>query len=219
MSRECSRCENWLDFSEFSRNQWLKGDGISQCMDCVSSTQRPVQCEVCSGWYNSDNALLQHMKTHPTCEHCDERFHSAASLINHKEAYHNICDVCGRDFNSPNALFQHSKIHVPRNESCPICGVQKFRNPANAVAHVESGYCGGCLGRDNARAQIYQFVSQHAPTLRVPMIEDGYGGRGVVPDRPYRCTHCNKSFASLSAQMNHEGDLHRNERQLQQLGW
>ena len=47
-------------------------------------------------------------------------------------------------------------VHKPRNVSCPVCGVQRFRSPVDAVAHVESGYCDGCRGADNAARQIYE---------------------------------------------------------------
>lgn len=218
MSRVCSKCGYRLHADEFSGNQWSKGVGISQCMDCVSQAQQPVQCDVCDNWYSSDNALEQHMRTHPVCEHCDEQFLSRAALMEHMEYDHNICDICGRDFRSANGLFQHSKTHVPKNVSCPICGDKKFRNAANAVAHVESGYCSGCRGKDFARTKIHQFMTQNAPIFLAPMIENGPGSAGV-PDRPYRCTCCSKTFTSLSAQMNHEGDVHGNDRRLHQLGW
>lgn len=133
-------------------------------------------------------------------------------------SHQNICKICAHRFRLPHDLFQHMKTHAPTNVSCPVCGVQRFRNAANAVAHVESGYCTGCLGADNARTQIHKYVSVRAPTLCVPMIENGDSGQGV-PDRPYRCTYCSKSFKHLSAQMNHEGDVHKNDRNLQQIGW
>jgi DNA-directed RNA polymerase subunit RPC12/RpoP len=216
--RHCSECGSWCDADEFSNNQWRRGPGASRCIECVDRTEQPVECDVCARWLTSDNALAQHMKTHPECQYCDERFYSHAHLADHVNSAHNVCPTCGRDFRSPNGLFQHQKSHAPRNVSCPICGEQRFRNAANAVAHVESGYCAGCLGKDHARAQIHQFVTHNAPRLCVPAIENGYGGGGV-PDRPYRCTDCGKTFASLSAQMNHEGDVHGNNRRLQQLGW
>ena len=128
------------------------------------------------------------------------------------------CDYCGREFQSENSLAQHMKTHRPKNVSCPICGEQRIGSAANAVAHVESGYCSGCRGQDEARRQIYQYVSGHAPNLCVPMLENG-GHSDQVPNSPYKCTYCGKQFGQLSSQMNHEQDVHHNDRRMQQLGW
>lgn len=206
MYRECSQCYRNLDSDDFSTNQWMKAVGVSRCLDCVSSSQQSVRCDICYNWYTGTNSLMQHMRTHPSCEYCDQSFLSNSDLNSHKNNDHHFCAICDRIFSSANGLFQHNKTHVPRTVSCPICGVQKFRNAANAVAHVESGYCNGCRGKDNARNQIYQFVSKNAPGLRVPMIENGQGISGV-PERPYKCTRCEKCFTTLSAQMSHEGDV------------
>jgi len=218
MSRRCDRCDKWCYRDEFSSNQWAKGEGSSKCTDCVSEIQREVQCNICRDWFQGENSLAQHMKTHPSCSICDRLFHGKQDLAEHMYDAHPTCPECHRGFRTAHDLFQHSKVHLPRTVSCPICGVKQFKNAANAVAHVESGYCSGCLGQDNARTQIFEYVSRHAPSLRVPMIENGYSAYGV-PDMPYRCTFCTKQFAHLSAQMNHEGDAHRNNRHLGQLGW
>jgi hypothetical protein len=50
------------------------------------------------------------------------------------------------------------------------------------------------------------------------MIE--YGGVGDVNDRFYQCTYCAKTFVHLSAQMNHEEDIHGNVRNsMRHIGW
>lgn len=63
----------------------------------------------------------------------------------------------------------HLQVHRPRNDACPICGDRRFRSGANAVQHVESGYCSGCYSTDgdNDRQQIYNFArSQHLNPTR-----------------------------------------------------
>merc|ERR1719229_915746 len=77
------------------------------------------------------------------------------------------CHKCYRVFNHWNpavnqhSLRQHMQVHEPRKVSCPLCGVTKFRNSANAVQHIEAGACTACRGHDNARSQIYRFVSRN----------------------------------------------------------
>ena len=55
-------------------------------------------------------------------------------------------------WNSPHVLT--AQVHEPRKVSCPLCGVTKFRNAANAVQHIEAVACTACRGRDNARSQV-----------------------------------------------------------------
>lgn len=218
MWRECCECEHNLHADEYTSNQWAKGVGRSKCMTCVDRSMQSAQCHICLNWYSGDNSLKQHMKTHPDCEKCGKILPSNDELMRHMDEYHPSCAVCNRTFQSPNALMQHSKTHVAKTVSCPICGNKKFRNAANAVAHVESGYCSGCRGSELAKSSIYDYVSSRAPTLCVPMIENGYTSRSV-PDHPYRCTKCSKTFSRLSSQMNHENDVHGDNRKLQQIGW
>jgi hypothetical protein len=79
------------------------------------------------------------------------------------------------------------QVHCPRNVPYPVCGEVRFRSGANAVQHVESGYCSGCRGHDNARQQIYNFASLK-PTMKpnmnsVPQLTYG-GSYGAIPHCP-----------------------------------
>ena len=78
---------------------------------------------------------------------------------------------------------------------------------ADALLHLESGYCPGCRGKDNARTQIYTFVSRNAPCVISDrlMIENGDGG---VPSQAYRCNECGRSFDRLSSLMQHQNSKH-----------
>jgi hypothetical protein len=99
----------------------------------------------------------------------------------------------------------------------PLISLKRFKTGANAVQHVESGYCSGCLGRDNARQQIYQFAQQQGAMQRFmserPMITNGAFNSGV-PDFPYCCNQCNKLFRNLSQLMQHQDQRHNNTRML-----
>ena len=68
------------------------------------------------------------------------------------------CHECGRVFANSNELNMHMQVHRPRNVACPVCGETRFRSGANAVQHVESGYCTGCRGQDRARENIYKYA-------------------------------------------------------------
>ena len=123
------------------------------------------------------------------------------------------CHECYRVFQSQNQLNMHMQVHRPRNISCPICGETRFRSGANAVQHVESGYCSGCPGRENARNQIYQYASSQSamrPYMTdVPMLTNGNYRVGQGPgDFPYQCPHCSKSFRQLSQLLQHKDQKH-----------
>lgn len=129
----CSQCRYSCEKSEFSSNQWRKGDGLGRCIDCVEG----AQCDL------------------PTCPQCR------------------------REFRTEHELTQRMKVHRSRDVACPVCGDRLFASGANAVAHVESGFCTGCRGKDNARAAIHGFVAHNAPHLRNKMI--GYDGNYSGP--------------------------------------
>ena len=142
---------------------------------------------------------------------------SASSRAYYSYSYN--CEVCGKSFPDENQLTQHKKVHRPKDTACPICREVRFASSSNVVAHVESGHCPGCPGKEVARDQLFRFVNRHAPSLLVPRIEFyGHDARDqTVPQYPYRCTYCNKQFAALSSQMNHENDVHSYDRNLYSL--
>jgi hypothetical protein len=77
---------------------------------------------------------------------------------------------------------------------------------------VESGHCSRCPGRDNARQQIYNFASSK-PTMNrymssAPQLTYGGGAYGSVPDYPYACPDCAKSFQQLSQLLQHQDAKH-----------
>jgi DNA-directed RNA polymerase subunit RPC12/RpoP len=120
------------------------------------------------------------------------------------------CTTCYRLFNTESNLLHHMQVHRPKNLSCPVCGDCRFASASNAVAHVETGHCAGCTGKDNARLQIYQFVQSRAPFMCIPQIgyDFGVGNAEGIPDKPYRCSVCAKKFGQLSSLMNHKTAAH-----------
>ncbi|KAL7509230.1 hypothetical protein ACHAXN_007148 [Cyclotella atomus] len=184
MGRYCSDCGDWCSNRSFSRNQWMKGDGYSRCKDCVDGGSHFT-------------GLAYHVPSPPV-----PRFQ---------------CGECYREFNNQNELNMHMQVHRPRDVACPICGERRFKTGANAVQHVESGYCSGCSGADNARRQIYEFAQRQGGMQRyltgTPQLTH-VGSSNGVPDMPYQCRECNKSFRNLSQLMQHQDQKHNNLRLL-----
>jgi DNA-directed RNA polymerase subunit RPC12/RpoP len=174
MGRTCVQCDDYKSCANFSRNQWMKGDGESRCKACVDGH-------------------------HTAAAYCTVSY---------------SCSACSRSFNSQNELDMHMQVHRPRNVACPVCGDTRFASAANAVQHVESGYCSGCLGADNARQQIYNFASQQQQLQSylsaVPRLTNGRDQDNSVPDLPYRCPDCGKSFRQMGQLLQHQDNKHGN---------
>jgi len=163
-------------------------------------------CSQCNEWSSSDNYSSNQWRKGEGVSRC------ADCVIGY------TCEVCNRRFNSSNELRMHSQVHRPKTVSCPVCGEARFGSAANAVQHVESGYCTGCTGRDNARQQIYRFASgtrgmQQFITTH-PMLEYGNYVSSGVPEYPYQCPQCDKCYRNLSQLMQHQDQKHDNQLRL-----
>lgn len=123
-----------------------------------------------------------------------------------------FCRVCRRQFDHPNELEMHMQTHRPRSIACPLCGEERFRSGANAVQHVESGYCSGCRGSANARRQIYRFASSQngmQPYVNnAPRLTYGDYDDDDVPEHPYSCPDCLRDFKHLSQLLQHQDNKH-----------
>lgn len=124
--------------------------------------------------------------------------------------------------NHASATLQKMKAYLrPGNHfSCPLCGLNRFLSAGGAAQHVESGRCPHCPGAENARNQIYNFVSSHPKSkgLLNPMLTNGYGGQGSTNSDWYRCNHCERTFPQLSSLLSHKADKHGQAPRLA-LGW
>ena len=179
MGRSCADCLSYLTPSQFSSNQWRKGEGLSRCKSCVDDGGGGGSCY---------------------------------SAVTTTTSYQ--CHECSRVFDSPNNLNMHMQVHRPRTVPCPACGERRFRSGANVVQHLESGYCKSCLGQDKARQEIYTFASQKGQMQRYltssyPMLTNGATPHNHgVPDLPYHCPDCSKSFRQLSQLLQHQDQKH-----------
>lgn len=190
-------CGRWGEREHFTKTQWAKGERRGRCEDCTERASPYVKydCTQCSRSFDTQNNLNMHMITHRPKHQCYE---------------------CGRAFDSANELRQHGQVHLERNVACPLCGEVRFRSVTNAVAHVESGSCQACQGADNARRNIYDYMSSNATGRRFlsdTLAIDNGSGRAPPPDRPYQCNldDCGRSgrtFVNLSALMAHQADKH-----------
>jgi len=115
------------------------------------------------------------------------------------------CHVCGRKFDDTNELDMHLQVHRPRSVPCPVCRSKFFKSEANAVQHLEGGYCPNCPDEQLLHEELYDWFLGH-PTQWTHVIRQiPY----EIPERPYLCRDCpTLSFQHASQLLQHEDQKH-----------
>jgi DNA-directed RNA polymerase subunit RPC12/RpoP len=171
-------------------------------IDCfLPYRQMPRKCNQCNSQKSSDDYSKNQWQKGEGNSRCQ------ACVIGYK------CSVCCRNFDNPNALKMHIQTHRSRDVTCPVCNDRTFRSGANAVQHVESGFCSGCPGKTKAREQIHNFAikqrAMHRYVTELPLLT--YSGNyedDDVPEYPYKCPDCNRNFKQLSQLLQHQDNKH-----------
>lgn len=110
------------------------------------------------------------------------------------------CGECRNSFDHPNHLEMHMQIHRPRTVACPLCGEGRhFRSDANAVQHIECGFCSGCQGKTNHLEQLVRFAARRRAMKPYISYKD--------PEFPYVC-HCSRTFKQLGQFLQHQDNKH-----------
>ena len=167
----------------------------------------PIQCDECGEYTNrfsSADYKRGQRGGYVECKDCIKRKRE--------------CGECGKVFRGrnerdvENKLEQHWRSHEVRAIECPLChrNDRRYRTAADAMAHIESGFCASCKGESNAQQQIYNFTKQKAPHLtNYHALENGsYDSED--DEISYNCNMCNKTFGKMSSLMNHQRAKHAN---------
>ena len=100
------------------------------------------------------------------------------------------CNVCFKVFATKNQMKGHMKDTDhgleprKRDVACPLCRVKKFKSSSGAVAHVESGSCTNCQGKDkasftkNSTKHMHGIVTLVASYLRPNTVKVAEGREG-----------------------------------------
>ena len=142
-----------------------------------------------------------------------ERFASGDTAVNNPNRFNRKVLESGRQVAADLADYaaetlDHYRRHLrPGNRTaCPLCGERRFLSGSGAVAHLESGSCVKCRGQESAQKMGGSRQTQQYLT---PMITNGSHGHGSRGYQAYQCTHCDRTFARLSALMQHMQDRHQ----------
>ena len=83
------------------------------------------------------------------------------------------------------------------------------------MAHVESGACDSCKGKENAKENVYRFVAQKAPSFLSRDAIEYQGNISSRPEFPFKCPQCTKEFREMNHMMRHVEDKHPQSRRRQ----
>lgn len=147
------------------------------------------------------------------CNSCDRSFQTRQSLKQHQVAKHgptHKCGFCDRSYITRRGLEDHMNDKHPAQSKCPACANTRFRSLQGAMQHLESGACPNCRGKKHARGQVYNCISPHIGGSLLL----GASSSGEVPDFPYECPQCPRSFRELNHLMQHQKDKHGDSGQL-----
>jgi len=183
--------QGWSRLTLTLIDPYLRRNMPVTCMHCNQTSNRFSAAEYRAGTSGSECICKDCQKGMPRCLICTQVFEG-----------HNLSAGL-------NQLKEHAVVHQAKTVQCPVCRDEnkKFRSAADAVLHLESGYCPSCRGKDNAKNNIYKFITTNANHLTSShlMIQDGSAG---VPDLAYRCQSCSKCFNNLSQMMQHSSSKH-----------
>ena len=115
--------------------------------------------------------------------------------------YSHHCQQCHKYFAHPNQLKMHMQIHRLRHVACPLCNEGHFRSDANAVQHIEGGFCSGCRGQTNLSEQLKKYASSR-PAMQAYL-------SNADSDVPYMCHRCShRPFKQLGQFLQHQDNKH-----------
>uniref|UniRef100_A0A8B9J3S2 Zinc finger protein 236 n=1 Tax=Astyanax mexicanus TaxID=7994 RepID=A0A8B9J3S2_ASTMX len=157
---------------------------------CLLFIFQPHRCDLCPQSFNMEFNLRLHKSTHnnadPTCPVCDKKFSRVASLKSHimvhekEENY--LCSECGDEFILQSQLSLHLEEH--RKElsgtkvyNCRTCG-KEFTSGSLLKEHMKTHIKIRCVC-------VYVLIIFFQ--LFVCLFT-------LAGERPYKCSHCEKSF-------------------------
>ena len=195
----------------------------------------PYRCAECGKTFVQDSSLKQHQKIkhgNPDSNTLKASLDKKKLISTDTTLVSTTCNVCFKVFATKNQMKGHMKDTDhgleprKRDVACPLCRVKKFKSSSGAVAHVESGSCTNCQGKDKARQAVFGFVcaKKGAQGMLAQPAQLQFGGlpggaKGPVPDSPYRCAECGKTFGQVSSMMQHQQSKHGNTATLKAIGF
>ncbi|OCH85172.1 hypothetical protein OBBRIDRAFT_798460 [Obba rivulosa] len=150
------------------------------------------------------------------CDRCERSFVSQQALQQHEEDsnMHNACTTCGTDFPERSRLVQHW-LQSPHHDYCKRCD-EHFESRDDLTDHLEDEhcYCSVCDRIFDHERGLREHRRQSHPDLYCVSCERMFRaenslkqhlGSAIHKDKAYDCPgqHCNKSFASPAALMQH----------------
>ncbi|XP_067658575.1 uncharacterized protein [Haliotis asinina] len=183
-------------------------------MKSKKNTKTPsLECKTCYFKAKTVQEMREHRLQHKLgvheCKDCNMTFNSKPNLqfhmqLHHKKSHPAKCDICGKVFKHKRYIIGHRKRHFGTKKfKCSECGkafYEKCTLKAHEQIHKEPSereyrfVCPFCGNRYSSKSNFNDHLNKH------------------TGEKPYKCTHCDKSFGFRSQLAQHRIFAHSTDR-------
>lgn len=207
-------------------------------MKLVHTDEKNFQCSLCGKLFNHSGNYKKHMNVHNGVKNfhcfCGKSFGQSSNYQAHMRVHMNDrpykCDEygCDKSFVQAINLTLHKRVHSGEKPfECETCQ-RKFRRKSQCIAHMKVHSsskmfkCSQCTRQFTHQTHLKSHEKLHSIEPRFKCTECDrafiYNHQLVIHirgahtgERPFVCTVCNASFASIGQQKRHERIQHGDE--------
>lgn len=179
-----------------------------KCHMAIHADVRKYLCSKCGKAFYTSHGLKQHALTHKDvaqfkCGFCNKIYKSRQSLKEHFRVAHSsnrklyVCVTCGKRYTARSSLMVHVKTHNGEKPyACPYCP-KSYTRPKYLKVHSLVH-----TGQERPRPFLCNYINcdRSFSTKNSLLVHIAHAHS---TERPYKCTICQKGFATASGLNDH----------------